>query len=29
MMGHGLPTNWNPIILAWLRGDTVAPFEAS
>jgi hypothetical protein len=20
MLGHGLPTNWNPIIAAWLKG---------
>ena len=25
MVGHGFPTNWNPIITAWLNGDRLDP----
>jgi hypothetical protein len=27
MIGHGFPTEWNPIITAWLKGDALAPAE--
>ena len=27
MIGQGFPTQWNPIILAWLRGDTLKAAE--
>ena len=30
MIGHGFPTEWNPIITAWLKGDRVeAPAAAT
>ena len=25
MLGHGFPTEWNPIIIAWLKGDRLGP----
>jgi hypothetical protein len=25
MMGHGFPTQWNPVIVAWLKGDKLEP----
>jgi hypothetical protein len=28
MMGHGFPTEWNPIIAAWLKGDKLEPEKA-
>lgn len=25
LMGHGLPTEWNTVISAWLAGDRLGP----